>query len=194
MIDPDAPVADSEGRGPWPDGPDEPPPDFMPPPDLMTAFLELVGLPVPSFSLRTVDGRSLSDDALRGRVVLLDFWASWCEPCHAASPVMQALHERWGDRGLAVVGVHCMDVDDAGEPVDAPDAARAYAADHGYTFTFAYGGDAACEACHVRSIPAFIVVDRAGVVRNADFGLFEELEDELEAAIAPLVAEAAGGG
>ncbi len=192
-MDPDASI-DEAGRDLLPPGADGPPPDFAPPPDLMTAFLELVGAPVPPFALRTVDGQTLSDGALRGRVVLLDFWASWCEPCHLASPVMQALHERHAERGLAVVGVHCMDFDADGEPIDAPDAARAYAADHGYTFTFAYGGDAACEACHVRSIPAFIVVDRAGVVRHADFGLFEELEDELEAAIAPLVAEAAGGG
>ncbi|MCE7938404.1 hypothetical protein DCC79_07180 [bacterium] len=76
----------------------------------------------------------------------------------------------------------------------APDTARACAGDNGHTFTLAHGGDGACEACHVRSIPAFMVVDRGGVVRHAEFGLFDAPEAELVAAIEPLLGEGAAGG
>jgi peroxiredoxin len=67
------------------------------------------GSPAPRFTLTTFDGRKVALDDFRGKVVLLDFWATFCAPCIAALPELQALHAQNEDRGFAVVG---MTVDD----------------------------------------------------------------------------------
>lgn len=61
--------------------------------------------PAPSFEVRDLDGNNFSSDELRGRIVLLDFWATWCQPCVDDLPRLSRLHERYFDRGLTVVGL-----------------------------------------------------------------------------------------
>jgi peroxiredoxin len=60
----------------------------------------------PEFSLRTLEGRTVSLAGLRGQVVLLNFWATWCLECRPEMPALETLHRRFGARGLAVVGVN----------------------------------------------------------------------------------------
>ena len=64
-----------------------------------------LGSPLPALSVRTLDGASVTTSSLRGDVVLLNLWASWCEPCRQELPSLEALHQRLGKRGLRVVGV-----------------------------------------------------------------------------------------
>jgi thiol-disulfide isomerase/thioredoxin len=59
----------------------------------------------PEFSLRTVDGQSFSRNDLHGKVILLEFWASWCGPCREALPEMFRLHQEFGDRRFVMIGV-----------------------------------------------------------------------------------------
>ena len=77
--------------------------EFLKNPDAFLVSDE--GRPAPAFTLKTLDGRAVSLDDFRGRVVLLDFWGTFCPPCVAALPQLQALHDRHAARGFAVVGV-----------------------------------------------------------------------------------------
>jgi thiol-disulfide isomerase/thioredoxin len=61
--------------------------------------------PTPAWTATDIDGRPLSSTLLRGRVVLVDFWATWCAPCLAELPRLQQLHRAYADRGLTIVGV-----------------------------------------------------------------------------------------
>jgi cytochrome c biogenesis protein CcmG/thiol:disulfide interchange protein DsbE len=64
----------------------------------------LIGKPMPSFTLTTLDGQPLDSSSLRGKPVLLNFWASWCGPCVDEHPVLLDAERRFGDR-LAIIGV-----------------------------------------------------------------------------------------
>jgi peroxiredoxin len=70
----------------------------------------------PDFQLASLDGPSVSLAALRGRVVLLNFWASWCKPCEDEMPAMERLYQQLGGQGLALLAVS---VDDEAAPVAA---------------------------------------------------------------------------
>jgi thiol-disulfide isomerase/thioredoxin len=61
--------------------------------------------PAPSFALPTING-TVSLDSLRGRVVLIDFWASWCEPCRRSFPWLADLHRRYAAKGLTIVAIN----------------------------------------------------------------------------------------
>ncbi len=71
----------------------------------------------PDFTLPQLDGQELRLSSYRGKVVLLDFWASWCEPCRVETPHLIELQQKYGDRGLQIIGVS-MD--------DSPGPARAF--------------------------------------------------------------------
>ena len=70
----------------------------------------------PDFTLPQLDGRDLRLSSFRGKVVLLDFWATWCDPCREETPHFVELQHRYGDRGLQMIGVS---MDDGPEPVRA---------------------------------------------------------------------------
>ncbi|WP_298193596.1 TlpA disulfide reductase family protein [Metallibacterium sp.] len=74
------------------------------------------GAPRPDPALRTLDGRPATLDAWRGRWLLLNFWAPWCPPCREELPVLRALQQRAGPRGLQVIGI----------AEDTPGAVRAF--------------------------------------------------------------------
>jgi peroxiredoxin len=68
----------------------------------------------PDFTLPTLDGQDLRLSSYRGRVVLLDFWATWCDPCREEIPHFVELQQKYGDRGLQIIGIS---MDDSAEPV-----------------------------------------------------------------------------
>jgi len=70
----------------------------------------------PDFILPQLDGQDLRLSSYRGKVVLLDFWASWCEPCRVETPHLIELQQKYGDRGLQIIGVS---MDDSADPARA---------------------------------------------------------------------------
>ena len=70
--------------------------------------------PAPDFTLPLIDGGQLQLSSYRGKVVLLDFWATWCVPCREETPHFVALQQRYGGQGLQIIGVS---MDDSPDPV-----------------------------------------------------------------------------
>jgi thiol-disulfide isomerase/thioredoxin len=70
-----------------------------------SAAAATVGAPAPAFSLDQLDGKVINSTALKGKVVLLDFWASWCAPCIASMPAIAKLQRDYARKGLVVLGI-----------------------------------------------------------------------------------------
>jgi peroxiredoxin len=109
------------------------------------------GKPAPAFTLKTYDGRPVSLADFRGKVVLLDFWGTFCPPCMAALPKLQALHDANASRGFAVVGVT---VDDR--------AALVKKATAKLTYPILQATPQVWSAYKVNALPSLVLVDRDG--------------------------------
>jgi thiol-disulfide isomerase/thioredoxin len=130
--------------------------------------------PAPAFSLPTRNG-TVTLDSLRGRVVFVDFWASWCVPCRASFPWMSDLKQRWGDT-LAIVAIN-LD--------KSRDDAEAFLAEHPPADIVAFdpAGHTA-SAWKVKAMPTSFVVGRDGTVRLVHAGFNPAETGAIETAIA----------
>lgn len=118
-----------------------------------------IGKPAPSYHAVSLTGDSVSLQQSRGRVVLLNVWATWCHPCRQEIPVLQALHERYAARGLDLVGVS---VDARGEE----DTIREFAADFRMTYPLWLDPDERVQTTFFAiGVPATFLIDRGGVLR-----------------------------
>jgi len=139
--------------------------------------------PAPKFSLSTFDGDTVSLESYRGKVVLLDFWATFCPPCIQALPELQALHTRHRDRGFAVIGVT---VDDREALVDKA-TSRAKV-----TYPILQATPEVWNAYKVTALPALILVGRDGRIIRRYGGeadkqaMLAEIERALEAPADPV--------
>ncbi len=142
----------------------------------------------PSVALPRVDGlgeRSLAE--LRGKVVLVDFWATWCKPCELTVPVQLRLYEKYQAQGFDIWSVN----EDQGQNADA--RAAAYAAKLKLPFPVVHDHDGlAATLFKVDVFPHMVLVDRLGVVRQVQIGVssVSGLEEDLEAGIRAALAGA----
>lgn len=128
----------------------------------------------PDFTLYTGgSSQHLTLSKLKGRVVVLDFWASWCGPCRVAIPALERIHQSYRDRGVEVIGIN---VNDTANPHEVFESL-------GATYTCLIQGDAVARAYGVRGIPALFVIDRAGNIVMKDSGFGPNTESEIIEAI-----------
>jgi thiol-disulfide isomerase/thioredoxin len=139
-----------------------------------------VGDAAPDFNLTSVDGNKVTLASLKGKVVLLDFWATWCGPCKAAMPTIQKLHEAYKDKGVVILGVNTWEKN--------ADAARDYMAKKKFTYGCLMNGDDLAKAYGVVGIPTLVIIGKDGKVAMADMGLSDDtgasLRKVIDAALA----------
>lgn len=129
-----------------------------------------VGAPAPAFTVTSLDGRQLSLADLRGKVVVLNFWATWCGPCRRELPLLDAYYKAQRENGLEVVAVTTED----SVPLK---QLKPLAAVISFTMARRFHGDYGA----VTAVPLNFVIDRTGVLRYAKAGSFdlETLNDTL---------------
>jgi thiol-disulfide isomerase/thioredoxin len=139
------------------------------------------GAVAPLFALPDAAGATVSLAPLRGRVVYVDFWASWCAPCRRSFPWMNALQARYGKDGLSIVGIN---VDKRRED------AEHFLRDTPASFTIAYDAKGATPAAYdVKGMPSAYLIDRKGNVVAVEEGFHDERRDDVEARIRALLAQ-----
>ena len=131
----------------------------------------------PDFTLKDLDGRQVELSGLKGRVVLVEFWATWCPPCRKSIPALQRLHMTYGGKGLTILAVS---MDEGGM-----DNVRTFVKEHGVTYTVLIGTDETGTKYGVRMIPATYLIDRQGVIQKRYIG--EMSEDRIEKDIQSLL-------
>jgi peroxiredoxin len=127
-------------------------------------------------------GAPTSISALRGRVVLLDFWATWCAPCRLVAPKMRALQARYGAQGLTVIGM-------SSEPAE---EISLFAQRTGMTYGIVSDAKGETSSSHtVSSLPTLFIIDKRGVVRDIVVGYDPSRDAQVEATVKTLLAEPA---
>ena len=117
----------------------------------------------PDFKLTGLDGKEVSLASLKGKVVLLDFWATWCGPCKAAMPTIQKLHDEYASKGAVILGVNTWE--------QKADAAKDYMASKKFTYGCLLKGDDLAAAYGIKGIPTLVVIGKDGKVVEIEVGL-----------------------
>lgn len=120
------------------------------------------GFAAPNFTLTSTQGESFTLAELKGKVVLVNFWATWCPPCRAEMPAIDAAYRASKDAGFVVLAV---------DQMENPEVVNAFAAKFNLTFPLLLDGDGAINRQYlVSALPTSFFVDRKGVIRDMMIG------------------------
>ena len=135
-------------------------------PQQQSTHSDFEGRPAPDFTLTDLAGKPVKLSSLRGKVVLLDFWATWCGPCRIEMPRVQKLHREFRAKGLVVYGVN---VGEGAAKV------RPFLTKNSYTFPILLDREkSVMEKYGVNGIPTLVIVDRKGTVHSYFVGVRED--------------------
>jgi thiol-disulfide isomerase/thioredoxin len=138
-----------------------------------------VGSSLPELSVKDLQGNPLSSADLRGKVVLIDFWATWCEPCKKEMPGYQKLADEYGSRGFVVVGFKFDTMPDMEDPIQ-------FAKGIGVHYPLAVATDDLKQKFGgIEGLPTTMLYDCHGIMRMKVIGF--EYTDNIELALKPLL-------
>jgi thiol-disulfide isomerase/thioredoxin len=138
-----------------------------------------IGSRLPDFWMKDLQGRELSSGDPRGKVVLVDFWATWCQPCKKEMPGYQKLLDRYGRRGFVVVGFKFDTMIDTEDPV-------LFAKRIGVRYPLAVASDELRQKFGgIEGLPTTMLYDRQGLLRKKVIGF--EYTDTIESELKPLL-------
>jgi thiol-disulfide isomerase/thioredoxin/Tfp pilus assembly protein PilF len=125
------------------------------------ALSEMMNKPAPEFAFANLNGETVSLASLRGKVVVVDFWATWCGPCRMTMPLLQEFVERKPE-GVEFISMDVWEDDTS--------KVRPFLADFGYTFNVLYGNNQIASSYEVTGIPTLVIIDKDGIIRYRHVG------------------------
>lgn len=133
-----------------------------------------------TIQLTDLDGNPIRLADLRGRPVWISFWASWCPPCQAETPILRDVYNEHSAQGLALVAISVQET--------SPDDVRAYVQKYGLNYTVGFDATSAIfHTYHAYGLPTQLFLDRNGVIRDVVLGPVNQAQ--VEQILAPLLAE-----
>ncbi len=123
-----------------------------------------IGKTAPDFKLDSLDGQSISLSNLRGKPVLINFWATWCSPCRDEMPYIQAVYDEWSDKGLVVLAIN---VGESPSQVE-----KFMESQHLSLLVLLDTKRAAAQEYNIRGIPTTFFIDKDGIIQDKIIGAF----------------------
>ncbi|MFQ5580776.1 MAG: redoxin domain-containing protein [Nitrospiria bacterium] len=131
-------------------------------PDMASGKRAALGRSITPFVAKTLKGKTISINQLKGRVVLIDFWATWCDPCREELPELNALYQELQSQGVEILGIS---VDRKRENVDE------FISKHSIRFPIIHDQNKAIsDDLRPRAMPTAFILDQGGVVRHVHLG------------------------
>ena len=122
------------------------------------------GFPAPVFTLKDSEGSIYELSSLKGKAVLINFWASWCPPCRSEMPAMEEVFEQYQNQGFVILAVNSTIQDDL-------DEAKEFFKEMGLTFPLLLDTDGSVtQTYQVRSLPTSFFIDREGIIQEVIIG------------------------
>ena len=140
-----------------------------------------IGQPAPGFSVTTLAGQQVSLEQYRGQVLVLDFFATWCQPCRLSIPHLVEMNKKYAKQGLRVLGISA-DEDGEGD-------VKAFAGQNQITYPIALAGESILADFGVRAVPVMFLIDKKGRVVEVFRGFTDEVARSTEQLIKKLLAE-----
>jgi peroxiredoxin len=142
-----------------------------------------VGNKAPSFTLKDIDGNSVSLSDFPDRVVILDFWATWCHACKESSQELDRLYRKYKERGVIILGISIDRGDDAIEKV------RFFAERYKLSYPMLMDEQEVNKKYQVTHIPTTFILDKNHVIRKIFIGSIPELRDKISDQVEKLLPE-----
>jgi peroxiredoxin len=144
----------------------------------------LLGKPAPAFTLEDLSGKKVSLADYRGKAVMLNFWATWCQPCNVEIPWLIDLRQKYGPQGFEILGISndTLDLDDKAKLASEKQEIRQFVERKKMSYPILLNGDSITQPYGgVDGLPSSFFVDPSGVIVEATMGLTSK--DEVESAI-----------
>jgi thiol-disulfide isomerase/thioredoxin len=138
-----------------------------------------LGKIIPDFKMQTFEGKNIIRKDLSGKVVLLDFFATWCPPCLRAMPTMKMLHEKFSSRGFTVIAVNTNE--------EQLSTRNKFIRDHKFVYPVTIDNDKLTDAWKIEGTPHFILFDQRGIVQKVYGGFNSNYAKSMEADISKLL-------
>jgi len=134
----------------------------------------IIGYPAPDFTLIDLDGNAVHLKDFRGKVVFLNFWATWCPPCRIEMPEMEELYQEYKDKDVAIIGVDLR---------ESESSVKSFVEENGYSWTFVIDstGEVARDYM-VTLIPSSFFIDGDGIIRALQVGAMSKALMEIRLA------------
>ena len=125
----------------------------------------------PDFKAKTLKGEEIDTSKFRGKVLLVNFWATWCPPCRNEMPLFQKVYREYRDKGFEIVGV---------STDSSMDAVKEFVREYGITFPIVLDEKDLSSKLRIAGLPTSFLIDRDGKVLRVRLGEYREIESDLK--------------
>jgi len=129
------------------------------------------GKPAPDFTLKTLDGKKISLSDLKGKVVLVNFWATWCPPCREEMPLFERVYRKYKDKGFEILAIS---TDSSVDPI------KKFVKEFKVSFPVLLDDGKVSNLYSIQGLPTSFLIDREGKVVKVRLGKYKEIERDLK--------------